>query len=252
MNTRKWLQSILLLILAINVTAMNAQNITDAERTLSPQQQSIVTIAALTAAGELEHLKAQLSAGLNAGLTVNEIKEILVQLYAYCGFPRSLNGINTFMKVLEERKEKGISDIQGKEATASKDNVDKYEQGRKVLETLTKTPQSRPAPGFGVFAPRIDAFLKEHLFADVFESNVLSFQQRELATISALSAMTGVEPQLASHLAMGKNTGLAEAQLVQVSDLIEKHIGKTGANTLRGLLSKPTVPVIEKDIMVRI
>jgi 4-carboxymuconolactone decarboxylase len=32
-------------------------------------------------------------------LTVNEIKEILVQMYAYAGFPRSLNGINAFMAV---------------------------------------------------------------------------------------------------------------------------------------------------------
>ena len=120
------------------------------------------------------------------------------------------------------------------------------------METLTKTPQSKPAPGFGAFAPRIDVFLKEHLFGDVFESDVLTFQQRELTTISALSAMTDVEPQLQSHLSMGKNTGLLENQLVQVSDLIEKHIGKTQANTLRTLLSKPTVRVIEKDMMVRI
>ncbi|KJS29540.1 MAG: hypothetical protein VR64_20520 [Desulfatitalea sp. BRH_c12] len=38
-----------------------------------------------------------LNQGLDAGLTVNEIKEILVQLYAYAGFPRSLNAIGTFM-----------------------------------------------------------------------------------------------------------------------------------------------------------
>jgi NAD(P)-dependent dehydrogenase (short-subunit alcohol dehydrogenase family) len=50
----------------------------------------------------------------------------------------------------------------------------RLERGRKVLETLTGTPQAKPAPGFGVFAPRLDAFLKEHLFADVFESDVLS------------------------------------------------------------------------------
>lgn len=33
-------------------------------------------------------------------ITINEIKEVLVQMYAYCGFPRSLNGINTFMTVV--------------------------------------------------------------------------------------------------------------------------------------------------------
>ena len=231
---------------------MNAQTNIHASQSLNVQQQSIVSISALTAVGDSEQLKTQLNTGLDAGLTINEIKEVLVQLYAYCGFPRSLNAISTFMKVLEERKSKGINDKQGKETTQSSDTIDKYELGRKTLEVLTKTPQAKPAPGFGTFAPRIDAFLKEHLFADIFESDVLTYQQRELVTISALAAMTGVESQLQAHLKMGTNTGITEDQLVQVAELVEKYISKSQANTLRKLLSKPIVPVIGPGMMVRI
>lgn len=231
---------------------MNAQNKTVAADSLNAQQQSIVSIAALTAVGDLEQLKTQLNTGLDAGLTINEIKEVLVQLYAYCGFPRSLNGISTFMKVVEERKAKGIRDVEGKDASPVTDTTDRYEQGRKVLEILTKTPQAKPAPGFGEFAPRMDAFLKEHLFADIFDSDVLTYQQRELATISALAAMPGVEPQLQAHIGMGKNTGITENQLIQIAVLIGQHINKTQSNTLLKLLSQPTVSVIEPDMMVRI
>lgn len=227
---------------------MNAQD----NKALDAPQQAIVSISALTAVGDLEQLETQLNTGLDAGLTVNETKEVLVQLYAYCGFPRSLNAINTFMKVVEERKSKGINDKQGKEITVNSDTTDKYELGRKTLEALTKTPQAKPAPGFGAFAPRIDLFLKEHLFADIFESDVLTYRQRELVTISALAAMTGVESQLQAHLKMGTNTGITENQLVQVAALIEKYISKPQANSLRKLLSKPIVPVIEPDMMVRI
>jgi len=73
-------------------------------QTLNAKQQSIVTIAAFTANGDLKKPKTTLNDGLDAGLTVNEVKEILVQMYAYAGFPRSLNGIGTFMAVMEERK----------------------------------------------------------------------------------------------------------------------------------------------------
>jgi hypothetical protein len=45
-----------------------------------------------------------LNDGLNAGLSISEIKETLVQMYAYSGFPRSLNGLNTLLAVLEARK----------------------------------------------------------------------------------------------------------------------------------------------------
>ena len=57
-----------------------------------------------------------LTQGLEAGLTVNEIKEILVQLYAYAGFPRSLNALGTFMTLLAERRAQGIEDPEGPSA----------------------------------------------------------------------------------------------------------------------------------------
>ena len=50
---------------------------------MNAKQQKIVTIAAFTAKGDLQKLKTALNEGLDAGLTVNEIKEILVQMYAY-------------------------------------------------------------------------------------------------------------------------------------------------------------------------
>ena len=82
-------------------TTLEAQTVNT--QVLSPKQQSIVTIAAFTANGDLQKLKTALNEGLDTGLTVNEIKEVLVQMYAYCGFPRSLNGISTFMSLMEEQ-----------------------------------------------------------------------------------------------------------------------------------------------------
>jgi 4-carboxymuconolactone decarboxylase len=234
----KIMKGLLFFILTLNINTMNAQNNINANPTLTAQEQSIVTIAALTAVTDLEHLKTELNSGLDAGLTVNEIKEVLVQMYAYCGFPRSLSGISTFMTVVAERKAKGIKDAEGKEASPISDTADKYERGRKTLEALTKAPQVKPAPGFGEFAPRIDAFLKEHLFADLFDSDVLTHQQRELATIAALSAMEGVAPQLQAHLTMGINTGLTESQLKQVFSVIETHIGTKQAEVANKVLSK--------------
>lgn len=227
---------------------MNAQN----QQNLDKKQSSLVSISSLTAVGSLEDLKFELNKALDSGLTINEIKEALVQLYAYCGFPRSLNAINTFKTVLDERKLKGINDIEGKKIIAENNVEDKYEQGRKTLETLSKTPQSKPAKGFGDFAPRIDAFLKEHLFADIFVSDVLTYQQRELVTISALASLNGVESQLQSHIGIGKNTGITDNQLEQLADLIQESVSKTQANTVRKIIGKPLVPIIENDMMIRI
>src|ERR671939_337655 len=141
------------------------------------------------------------------------------------------------MSVLDDRKERGITDVEGKTATPSTSG-DKYERGRKALEKLTGQPQTKPAKGFGEFSPQIDRFLKEHLFADIFDSDVLTYRQRELATISALAAMPGVEPQLESHLSIGMNTGLTEGGLRQAFDLIEKHISREQTEIARKSLAK--------------
>lgn len=219
---------------------MNAQNSMNQNQTLNAQQQSIVSIATLTAVGDLEHLKVQLHKGLDAGLSINEIKEVLVQMYAYCGFPRSLNGINTFMAVVEERKAKGITDVEGKEASPITDAVNKYETGKQTLQNLTGIEETGPKTGANAFTPIIDTFLKEHLFADIFSRDVLTHQQRELATISVLSALEGVAPQLQFHLAVGLNIGLTVGQLKQVFTIIETLIGKSQAEIAKNVLSKIT------------
>lgn len=237
MQRQQFVKWILSFVLILNTINMRAQHNESKAEPLDLRQQNLAAISALTATGNIESLKAQLVAGLEAGLTINEIKEALVQLYAYCGFPRSLNGINSFMQVLEDRKLKGITDVTGREATPLKDSSDAYERGRKTLEALTRTPQSKPAPGFGEFAPRIDAFLKEHLFADIFDSDVLDYRQRELVTISALAAMQGTEGQLKAHIGMGMNTGISTEQVQSVFDIIDKLVSKAQAERAREVLS---------------
>lgn len=217
---------------------MNGQITMNNNQTLNAKEQSIATVSAFTAKGDLEQLRKALHKGLDAGLTVNEIKEVLVQLYAYCGFPRSLNGINAFMSVLEDRKKRGIEDATGREATAVKDDGSKYERGKKVLETLTGRVESGPKTGFAAFSPEIDVFLKEHLFADIFERDILSYQDREITTISALISLGGVESQLQAHMNMGLRVGLSKAQLEQILSIINEGIGKKEADAGRRVLAE--------------
>jgi 4-carboxymuconolactone decarboxylase len=205
---------------------------------LSARQQALVSISAYTATGDLPHLHTALAQGLEAGLTVNEAKEVLVHLYAYCGFPRSLSGINTLMKLLDERKAQGIHDVVGKAASPITSTAPKYERGKQNLEKLTGKPETGPKTGANAFSPESDVFLKEHLFADIFERDVLTFQERELATIAALVSLGGVEPMLQFHLGAGLHVGLAEAQLRQLIGLCEAAVGKPRADAAGTVLAK--------------
>ena len=63
------------------------------------------------------------------------------------------------------------------------------------------------------FAPATDYYLKAHLFGDIFARDNLTFADRELVTVSALSGLEGVEPQLKAHIAGARNMGVSEEQL---------------------------------------
>jgi len=202
---------------------------------LNPKQEGIVTIAAFTANGDLQKLKTALDEGLDAGLTINEIKEVLIQMYAYAGFPRSLNGISTFMGVIEERQKKGIKDELGKEASPLPANKSRLELGTEIQTRLIGSPASGAIYSF---APAMDAFLKDHLFGDIFGRDILDFQSREIATISALASMGGVNPQLQSHFNIGFNTGLTEAQMRSLLSVIAARVGKKEADNANELLGK--------------
>ncbi|MBN1791340.1 MAG: carboxymuconolactone decarboxylase family protein [Bacteroidales bacterium] len=229
---------ILIIFILVFSNIINAHAMTLYDQNLSAKQKSIILISAHTTKGDLTKLKTELNAGLNAGLTINQIKEALVHLYAYCGFPRSIRGLQTFMEVLDERKAKGIIDETGAGASPVNQDGSKYDRGKKVLEELQKTPQSGTLTGYAAFAPVMDTFLKEHLFADIFERDVLTYAQRELVTISVLCAIGGAEPMLRSHLAICLNVGLTPEQLTEFVDIIRPIVGKKEAKTVKNIMDE--------------
>lgn len=208
-------------------TTEAVQKYAEANKVLSPRQQAIVAIGAYTGRGDLAHLDEALVEGLDAGMTVNEIKEILVQAYAYAGFPRSLRALQTFMALLDKRKAAGINDTPGKEATPvpDMDDTTKYALGKKNLAELSGIPADAPASGYAVFAPVIDKFLKEHLFTDIFDRDILSWQDRELATVSIITGVGGVEPMAAAHMGICLHQGLTPDQLSALLNIIEINLG---------------------------
>jgi alkylhydroperoxidase/carboxymuconolactone decarboxylase family protein YurZ len=204
----------------------NAQNSSTGNVNLTAKDKSIISIAAITARGDLSKLKKELNAGLEAGLTVNQVKEVIIHVYAYAGFPRSIRGLQTFMTVLDERKAKGINDMIGAEASPISNDSSKYERGKAILEQLTGNPETDAKTGYAAFAPTIEVFLKEHLFADIFERDVLTYAERELVTISVLSSLGNLEPMLRAHFNICLNVGLTPNQLREFVNIIKPSVGK--------------------------
>ncbi|MFZ4286329.1 carboxymuconolactone decarboxylase family protein [Variovorax sp. HJSM1_2] len=203
---------------------------------LSIRQQSIIPIAAFGAAGDITRLGVALNQGLDAGLTVSDAKEVLVQLYAYAGFPRSLNALSELMKVVEQRRQRGIQDAQGQEPRRA------IPKGDALLAAGTANQTKLVgAPVKGAlfdFAPAAGEYLRTHLFGDIFERDNLDWQSREIATLGMLSALQGADSQLQSHMGMSMNVGLTAEQLNQLTHVLDEHVDATAAQRARGALTR--------------
>ncbi|MCG9582768.1 carboxymuconolactone decarboxylase family protein [Vibrio tubiashii] len=71
---------------------------------LDIKSREIATVAALTALGNCApQLKVHLHAALNVGCSEEEIKEVILQMSVYAGFPAALNGMFAFKEVLAEK-----------------------------------------------------------------------------------------------------------------------------------------------------
>lgn len=221
-------------------TAEAESRYAEASKVLTVREQAIVAVASYTGKGDLEHLKTALAQALDAGMTVNEVNEVLIHAYAYCGFPRSLRAIQTFIQVVDERKAGGIDDPVGREATVIENDRSRYERGRDILAEMSGISADAPKAGYAVFAPTVERFLKEHLFADLFERDLLTYRERELATVSVLAGVGGVEPMAYGHMSICLHLGITDEQLSALLNIVETNLGKTYSDPLRGVLNRLT------------
>ena len=202
-----------------------------AEQAMDSKRQHITEVAALTGKGDLDKLKTVLIDGLNDGMAVSELKEVMVHAYAYCGFPRALRGLQTLVAVLDERKAKGIEDDWGRKASPITDTRSKYERGRDILVEISGIPADAPKADYAILAPEIEVFLKEHLSADLFERDVLTYAERELTTVAVIASLgKGVEPMLKGHMGIALNVGITPDELRSVLAIVEKNIGRDEAD----------------------
>ena len=87
-------------------------------------------------------------------------------------------------------------------------------QQTKEAPAMAKTGQTRAQQLMGDVAPKLAELTDNVLFGDVWERPGLAKRDRSLVTISALIAMNRPD-QLRSHLALARQNGVTEAEIVE-------------------------------------
>ena len=194
----------------------------------------LCTCVAWAAKGDLQHLATAIPQALDHGVTINELKDAFAQLYAYAGFPRSLNALGVLEKILNAQM---INDQMVNEKMVN-EKMTKWQWGKPFVRpavwddagealrtgTAMQTRDEGGTPWDYTFCPQADYYMKSHLFGDIYASDQLTPAERELVTVAALSAMDGVTPQFEGHKECAVFMGNTPEQVAELCRWLEKHI----------------------------
>jgi len=195
-----------------------------ARETLDLKSKELVVVAALTAMGTAPpQLKVHLNGALNTGSAISEVKEVILQMSVYSGFPSAINAMNALKEVLAEWENKGIKDIQGKEP--SEQYSDRLALGEQQLSQLDSLQVQRLEKAFNDLSPELVKFTLEYGYGDVFSRDNLTKKHRQIATIAALTALGNASAQLKFHINAGLNIGVSEEEVKEIMLLMTIYAG---------------------------
>ena len=209
---------------------------------LDLKSKEIAVVASLTAMGTAQpQLKVHINGALNTGSYINEVKEVILQMAVYSGFPSCINGMNALKEVLKERQEHGIKDEIGKIATDTT-QTDRLKLGEQELSKLDSLQVGRLKNAYNDFSPELVKLTLEFGYADIFSRDNLDPKHRQIATIAALTALGNAQPQLKFHINAGLNIGLTVENVKEIMLLMSVYSGfpsaVNGTNILKEVVNE--------------
>lgn len=209
---------------------------------LDVKSKEIAVVAALTAMGTVQpQLKVHLNGALNTGSSISEVKEVILQMSVYAGFPSCINAMNAFKEVLKEREGRGIKDQIGQKATAAQ-QTDRLELGKEELSQLDSLQVEKLKAAYDDFSPDLVKFTLEYGYADIFSRDNLDKKYRQIATIAALTALGNAQAQLKFHIKGGLNMGLTVDHINEIMLLMSAYAGFpsaiNGTNILKEVVTE--------------
>jgi 4-carboxymuconolactone decarboxylase len=189
--------------------------------TLDVRTRLMVQLAAIIASQAVREYRAMLAAGLNAGVTPVEVKEIVYHAVPYVGLAKVFDFIHVTNEVLTER---GITlPLPAQSRTTPEDRLSKgLDVQRQIVggDIVERLYTSAPAD-----QQHIQRFLSANCFGDWVARGGIDIPTRELLTFSILAALGGCEPQVKGHVAANLRVGNDRVRLIDVATQLLPFIG---------------------------
>jgi 4-carboxymuconolactone decarboxylase len=187
---------------------------------LDLKSRQTVTVAALAAKGSVrEQLAFHIAAALTAGVTPEEVVEIIYLVVVFAGFPAGLNALAVAREVF------GARGVKPGQVKPYEEGTTRRERGLAALEATSKGAGRAVVESLADIAPALGEFILDFSYGDVIARQVLSPRHKELAMIAVAAACGTMRPQLKVHVLAGLAVGLGQAEIVEALIQIAVYAG---------------------------
>lgn len=199
---------------------------------LDNKTRELITVVSLTTLQTLPQLKAHINAALNVGNSPLEVREAIYQCAPFIGFPRTLNAIGVFNEVMKERNIALPLDNAGTVNEENRRVKGSEIQTRLYGDEIKKAMQNLP----DTYKNAVPDIVTDFCFGDFYTRGALTLQQRELLSLTVLTAL-GAEKQLSAHiignLKAGNDKNTLLAAMIQAIPYIGLPNGMTAINLIK-------------------
>jgi len=188
--------------------------------TLTTKDRALATLAmAVTAGNMADALTFHANACRRVGWTGDEVKETMLHLTLYAGWPKVLAAIGSVGAALDqpvpERAPDGTA-LAARSMQAGSDDAN-YRRGVETMAQVSRASGEAVVNGFKDIAPDLGRYILEFAYGEVFSRPGLDLKSRELATVAALAVRGSVADAtpLKVHVAGALNTGATRTEIVE-------------------------------------
>ncbi|KAI9028500.1 AhpD-like protein [Hyaloraphidium curvatum] len=201
---------------------------------LSMRQRSIVILSCLITQGVEAEIEIHVHTGLNVGLSANDIVNLMVNLFPYVGFPRTLNALKVAAKAFKER---GLSLDDIGRAQIELNAMKPARGAAKAIMREYRDAITASGGKIGMAMPGGSPHLKivrdavphirevlEATSESIYARPGFSKKDRSLTIVSSLLTQ-GNESELSFHTDTALNVGLTPAEVLGVGVVCVGYVG---------------------------
>lgn len=189
---------------------------------LDLKSRELATLAMVTAVGNQgSSVRYHVEGAMRSGATRTEITELLLQMTVYAGWPKALSAIEIAKAVFDELEKRGTPPATPQSNSSTQRQAERnethYRRGVEALNQISKASGEAVVNSFEDIAPDLGRYILEFAYGDVFSRPNLDLKTRELATVSALTALntTASELPLEVHINGSLNVGATRQEIIE-------------------------------------